>query len=276
MNALFLNECRCKCGKLLLKGVFFDGTVEIKCKKCGTINSIGRTKLTDNEAHYLLVINSQGLIANASDSACHILGYSQNELIGMFFTKIDPTIPVELGKKMFGPELALKKDNHFRIDTVHKSKDGKSIPIIAYLKLHEMGEGEKFLLLSAELKNIAADSKIKGEDVPKFVDNNCDFYFEIDKNGMGEYMSPSTEKIFGFVPANLIGKNFLSHIPADARGLHQERFAFFSSKAQPHRIIYNNEFNGVPVNVELFFTPKLDEFGKFIGYRVLGWLVKNS
>jgi PAS domain S-box-containing protein len=278
MNALFLDEHRCKCGKLLLKGVFFDGTLEIKCKKCGVINSIGQTKLTDDAAHYLLIVNDHGVITNASDSACQILGYSKDELVGKFFTKIDPTIPVELGKKMFGPELALKNDNHFRLDTIHKSKDGKSIPIIAYFKLHQCPDKGKYLLLSVELKNIPGDRKIDDKNVSKFIDNQCDFYFEVDKNGMGEYMSPSVEKLFGFSQETVIGKNYFDYVPAERRAESKKLFEHFSANKQPYRMIHREgvDANNKTINTDLYFTPKFDEFGKFTGYRVLGWIIKNS
>ncbi len=40
-----LNDYRCTCGKLLLKGIVFDGVIEIKCKRCGVISKIGEAKL---------------------------------------------------------------------------------------------------------------------------------------------------------------------------------------------------------------------------------------
>ena len=102
MDKIFLNEHRCKCGKLLLKGVFFDSVLEIKCKKCGEISKIGSIKLVDDATHYLLIINDKGIISNASDSACRILGYTYEKLIGKNFTLVNPTMPKEIGKKFFG------------------------------------------------------------------------------------------------------------------------------------------------------------------------------
>ena len=103
MNTLRLHEHRCVCGKLLLKGIFFDGSLEIKCKRCGVINTIGTIKLADDATHYLLIINGHGDIINVSDSACRILGYTYDEFISKHFTEINPTMPKEIGKKFFGP-----------------------------------------------------------------------------------------------------------------------------------------------------------------------------
>lgn len=87
MDTLFLSEQRCQCGKLLLKGVFFDAALEIKCKKCGRMNIIGSIKLTDDKFHYLLILNEKGIVTNVSDSACCVLGYTYSELIKKPFTQ---------------------------------------------------------------------------------------------------------------------------------------------------------------------------------------------
>ena len=277
MDKFFLNEHRCKCGKLLLKGIFFDGALEIKCKRCGEINKIGLIKLIDDVTHYLLIINNRGIITNASDSACRILGYSRDELIGKFFTQINPTMPKEIGKRFFGPESALSEDNYYQLDTVHQSKDGKKIPIVVRLKLYRPTCNEKYVLLSAELKNGVNDNKKSGKDIPDFLDNACDFYFCIDKTGVGECVSPSVEKLFGFTPETIIGKNYFDFLPAEMKTKVEKTFKHFSAKETPFRVVHNKgkDLNYKSINVELYFTPNFNDTGKFIGYRVLGWLVKS-
>jgi len=41
MKEDFPDEYRCSCGKLLFKGQDLSGIIEIKCKRCGHIKSIG-------------------------------------------------------------------------------------------------------------------------------------------------------------------------------------------------------------------------------------------
>lgn len=82
MDNFFLNDHRCQCGKLLLRGIFLDGALEVKCRRCGEINKIGRLNLTGDDVHYLLIIDDKGTITNASDSAFRILSRGDNELIG--------------------------------------------------------------------------------------------------------------------------------------------------------------------------------------------------
>ena len=54
MDTLSLNEQRCKCGKLLLKGFFCNGILEleIKCKGCKKLNKINNIKLLNNNNTY--------------------------------------------------------------------------------------------------------------------------------------------------------------------------------------------------------------------------------
>jgi len=55
-------------------------------------------------------------------------------------------------------------------------------------------------------------------------------------------------------------------------------FENFSANCQPFRIVNvgGNDAQGKPVMSEQYFTPNFDDAGKFIGYRVLGWVIKNS
>ena len=287
MDTLFLNDYRCKCGKLLLKGVFFDGTAEIKCRNCGTINKIGHIKQQDDSDHYLLIISDKGIVVNASKSACDILGYPCSELVGKHFTKINTTIPNDLGEKFFGPNSVLNEDFYFQLDTNHLSKNGKVIPIAAHLKLYRPNEKERYVLLLAEIKKTdlsdislytgRSGKKITNKNNQEFVNEACDFYFEIDKNGIGTYLNPAMEKIFGLSPEKTIGKNYLDLLPVEIREEAEKAFVYFSTREQPFR--RSNSFaikvGNKKLYYDVYFTPNFNDTGKFVGYRVLGWLKNN-
>lgn len=273
MPDLFLNEHRCVCGKLLFKGIFFDGTLEIKCKKCGTINKVGQIKITGDKSHYILMIDSNGIISNISNSACDILGYTSNELIGKHFTQINPSVPKEIGKKFLGPKSALNENNYFRIETFHQSKDGKKFPVVILLKLYQPTKKERYLLVSVKLKN-----KTDNKKTSEFFVNACDFYFEIDRDGIIEYISPQIKKLFGFSQKKVIGKNCFDFIPAKTRTRSKKIFKHFSANEQPYRVAHDvgKDARGKIMHNELYFTPKFNDYCKFCGYRVLGWVIKKA
>jgi len=277
MGVLFLKERRCACGKLLLKGIFFDGTLEIKCKRCGSINKIGSIKLVDDATHYLLVVSEPGIIDNCSEAACHVLGYSRGELIGKHFSQVNPSLPKEIGKKFFGPKSALNEGNYFKLDTFHQSKSGRKIPVTVVLKLYQPAKEEKCLLVSAEPKNAESKNNFLKDNVFDFLDNACDFYFDIDKTGMAEYVSPSAKEFFGFSQDTFVGKSYFDNLPTRSRLTAKKNFEHFSVNAEPYREedgIRMSE-NGKTIHSEIYFTPNFDSMGEFVGYRVLGWL-KNT
>lgn len=273
METSFLNQHRCICGKLLLKGIFFDGLAEIKCRSCGKINNIGFIKMEDNNSHYMLIINDKCLISNCSNYACNILGYSNNELIGKSFTSIDPNLSKSCGEKIFGPESVLNEDNYLQIDTSHQSKSGKIISVSVLLKLYKPNKKNRYVLLLAEVKNNNFN-KTK-EDM--FVDKACDFYFEIDKDGITTYVSPSMDGIFGINHNTLVGKQHFDIFSIRRKIDAIKGFLFFSSKEQPYRIVDNAlEVNGDLIKYESYYAPIFNDSGKFIGYRVLGWLTPKT
>lgn len=277
MDTLFLNEHRCRCGKLLLKGIFFDGTLEIKCKRCGEINKIGKIKLANDLKHYLLIINEKGTVVNVSDSACRILGYNPNELIGKHFTQINTSVPLEIHDRFIGPNTVLNENNYIHIDTFHQSKSGKKIPIDAFLKLYRPNDREKFILLSAKLKSYEeADKQFKDGEI-LFSNNSCDFYFEVDNDGLFTYISPDLERFFAnnSNKGSLIGKNYLNSIPIKIKDEARKIFEYFSERALPFRRLNNiADINGKDINYELYFTPFFNDAGDLAGYRVLGWVIK--
>lgn len=278
MNIFFLNEYRCHCGKLLFKGIFFDGTLEIKCKKCGTISKVDRVKLLDDVNQYLLIVNKQGLVINFSDSACKILGYSNNELLGKEVTQLSPSLSLELGKKFFKQESILNKDNYFQINTVNVTKDGRNIPVTIRLKLYKFTGDEKYVLLLVKLKDSVDNEKNLTKDRSEFLDNACDFYFYLDKTGIGQCISESAEKILGLSQESIIGKNYFDFLSDEARIESKKFFNHFSALEQPYRetCSIGRDTNKKLINNELYFTPTFDDYGKFCGYCVLGWLSKDN
>jgi PAS domain S-box-containing protein len=274
MQKLFSQEIRCDCGKLLLKGMIFDGTLEIKCKRCNRIRELSKNNYIIDNEHYLMLIDDKGSIVNISTSGCDILGYTNDEIVGKLFTQVDPTMPKEIGIKFLESESMLNEESNFQIDTIHLTKDKKKLPVTAFIKLYIPDNNRRYLLLYVELKDTTINKDAKTQDIPKFIENVCDFYFDIDKNGIGQYMSPSVETIFGFRPQDIVGKNYFDYLPISTRENTLNTFKHFCANMQPFRITHERGMDafGKATYTQLFFTPKLSNSGRFTGYKVLGWL----
>lgn len=272
MNTFSFFDHKCKCGKLLLRGALFNGLIEIKCKKCGFINKIDHIKIIDDESHYVAILNNNGIITKASQTACNILGYSYGELVGKHFTYVNSSVSKEIYNNFLGPDSVLNEDNYFIVNSFHNKKDGTKIPVRTILKYFENMDNEKCILSISEVKNSIDYEKVDNN----FLDNSCDFYFDIDKDGLCQYMSLSVEKYFGFKQDVCIGRNYLDNLPSQIKKEAIEKFKYFSSKKLPYKEVYHfgEDLLKNPINCELYFTPKNSDFGKFIGYRISGWIIK--
>lgn len=228
MNNILLKEQRCSCGKLLLKGIFFHATLEIKCKKCGKLNQIGSIKDLDSDRAFLLVFNARGLITNASDAACHILEYSHDELVGKHFSEIDLDTAPEIFQKLMPPHSILTEEHYLQLEAINRTKSGKKLAVNIILKLYKPDEGESYVLLSAVLKD-KNYQQVNGEENVKFIEHACDFYFEIDKEGVCKSLSPSIEKLFGISPEIGLVANYYDFVPSEKRAETIERFEYFVS-----------------------------------------------
>ncbi len=270
MNTFSLFDHKCKCGKLLLRGAIFNGLIEIKCKKCGFVNKIDHNKIINDDSHYVSILNSNGIITSASQTACNILGYSQEELIGTHFTKINSSVSKEMYNNFLGSNSVLNEDNYFIINSFHDKKDGTKIPTKTILKYFDEVDNEKSILAITEVKNSIDYERV--DDT--FVSNSCDFYFDIDQDGLCQYISLSAENIFGFKQDVCIGQSYLNNLPQQIKKESVEKFKYFSAKKLPYKEVYHfgKDLLKNPINCELCFTPKNSDFGKFTGYHVLGWV----
>ena len=214
-----------------------------------------------------------------SESACRILGYAAEELIGKPYTKINTTMPNEIGKKFFGPRSVLQEDNYLQMDTFHKHKNGEMIPISILLRIYipKSGNDEKYILAIASINKSSLEEVNTKAPVLQFVDNACDFYFDIDKQAMTEYISPSAKIVFALLSEDVLGQNYFDFTPVKSIVKAKEAFAYFSIHKQPYRIKSDIQLDtkGKKICSDLYFTPRFDEYGILIGYRVLGWVIKK-
>ncbi len=189
---------------------------------------------------------------------------------------INPALPIEILQKIFGSKSILNEDNYFQYDTFHQSKDGQKILVNIILKIHSAGNDEKCLLSLAKVKNNSLQD-MSDKDNSDYLSKICDFYFDLDKHGRQEYVSPELVEIFGYQPEDIIGNFYFDCLPIESRAEAQKTFEHFSALAQPFRIQHEKELDsqGEAINCDLYFTPNFNDNGNFIGYRVLGWLDKN-
>jgi PAS domain-containing protein len=142
------------------------------------------------------------------------------------------------------------------------------------LKSYQPVEGEKQVLLSAEIKNTDDEKNISDKNELEFVNNVCDFYFNIDKTGTVEYISQTAIKHIGFTQELIVGKKYFDFISEEDRSESKKIFENFVANGLPYKIVGKTITSDkeVVLDNERYFAPKYNEMGKFTGYCVLVWL----
>lgn len=132
-------------------------------------------------------------------------------------------------------------------------------------------------MLSARLSQATKDNDLLEKDILELREKACDFYFSLDKKGLTESVSPSVEDIFGFSQEKIIGKNYFYFVPVANIVQSKRAFEYFSANKQPYRMISDKGMgsDGLENHSELYFTPNFDDKGEFVGYCVLGWIIKK-
>ncbi len=118
-----------------------------------------------------------------------------------------------------------------------------------------------------EMENRLRESEERFRQVAETVG---DFIWEIDRDGLYRYTSPSVEKILGYTPDELIGKMHFYDlfVPEFREELKTAAFNVFATKqafqAFPNP---NTSKEGKVVHLETSGVPVLDETGNLVGYR---------
>jgi len=92
------------------------------------------------------VLDYDGVIFDINRQACHSLGYSQEELLGMNISEVD--IEIEKKQHKFQFWNSLKPGQHITFEGIHRRKDGSTFPVEIRLGRLDLKE-KRFLLALA-------------------------------------------------------------------------------------------------------------------------------
>ena len=261
MERLFLQDYRCKCGKLLFKGFLVNGNVEVKCRRCGIIMNINGLVGDFSEIdRYVLLLSRRGEIINASDSAATILRYSVGELVNKNIRDIDAAMPADFYDRLWSS--ASNTDNFFRFISLYQVKDGTTIPVAVRFK--------SFMSNNRELA-------INIVDRTRYNSGDDDFFCEVDTRGNLLYIDPEAEKLIGYDPREVTGKSLSSFFAPEGLKDDPEWFKSMTLNNR-HCRISNAKMtckDGKIKPFESYLMPRFNDIGDCTGYQILSWLNKS-
>lgn len=258
-----------------MKGIVLDGQIEIKCNRCEVINKFGEIVFSENLCHYLLVLDERGIFTHVSDSTYKFLGYKPEELLGKHFTKINPTLPPDVDMRLMWAGI---NKNNFPLDTCHKTKDGKILPITIFFKKYRLTDinKESHLIASVIVKQTLQTVDQPMEKSINYFESLCDIYFGINTKGEITHIGNQSEKLCGYSLKEVGGKHFFDLLPLEQKKEAVETFMNFSKEEKAYlcknQHIINNDRHHI---CDMHFTPRFSYTGQLSGYHILGWNIEN-
>ncbi len=186
----------------------------------------------------------QGNIQEVNESYCKMSGYSEKELLGMTISEIEfNESKAEIADHM---KKVIKLGGD-RFNTLHRRKDGSifEVEVSVNSRLNDDRQVVVFLRDITVQKRNEEAIRNSEEKYRNLVDNISDLIYEINSSGVLIYASPSVEKITGYNPDDVIGKNFIEFVYKDDRSLIISRFSDLK--------------NGIELPMEYRFVKKTGE-----------------
>lgn len=156
------NEWRCECGKLLFKGTFLAGLLEVKCTRCKRMVYLQQfNSYTAQQQSFMATLALDGTVLTISKGVVDSLGYSEEDIIGKNFLEyINPNLYVSAAFWMEGIEAEKKKTSHTSLVLPLISKSGEE-RIFSLLIQSTHLAGKDIYLVIAEAGLSSADSHDK-------------------------------------------------------------------------------------------------------------------
>ncbi len=268
MNTYPLVEYRCDCGHLLFKGLVLDSRIDIKCKRCKAVVSVGRNTKKDTQGRYYSIAYNKDLsIVGVSESASDILGYTQDELLRMHARDLVTTdLTSEKAQKRFARvrELAALM-LPFHIDGMHKAKDGTTIDTRVRIRtVSEFGANpyvfmyERIPTETEPLKDIPAGSQVYTR------------FLKVNTEGLLLYISKEAAAFLQVDALDFLGTSITMLISPERRASGKEYFDRMLYLARSFRIKTKAlDGEGALKEVDLVFTYTTQDDGHARGYTVL-------
>jgi PAS domain S-box-containing protein len=169
------------------------------------------------------ITNESGQFLTANAAFCKMVAYPLEELIGKHFASIthpeDKNANLQLKTNLL--------DNHFRTAVFEKRylrKDGGVVWVrinLVAVRLDDNG-AMRFVTISEDISSIkAAEEHLKRSEAKfrSLIENAHDIMIVIRLDGGVVYASPSVQRVLGYAPDELVGRNVMSKVhPEDLAG----------------------------------------------------------
>lgn len=169
----------------------------------------------------IITVNTKGTITSANPAFIELTGYSKEEIVGRYFTKLSTIRLADIPKylKMFQSTLRGRKPLKFKYS--YKRKNGEiHWAEASYGIIKKNGRISEMQIICREITEEKKAEEALKESEEKYrmlVENLTDLIVKTDHKGRYLFVNPSFCSLFGKTEKELIGKIFISLVHKDDR-----------------------------------------------------------
>ena len=262
-------------GKAVLQGVFRDITERKAAEEKLRLTQFALDQAVD--AIYWMT--PVGRFVYVNQAASNMLGYSRDELLKMSVADIDPALPDGVPPEM---AKATKDAGSGRVETSHRCKDGRLLPVEIMVGYFEFGnqeyhcsfvrdiserkESESRLLEAVQALEVS-EGKLKS-----LIQTIPDLIWLKDPDGLYLSCNHEFEKFFGASEAEIVGKSDYDFIDKELADFFREKDKAAIAAEKPtvneERIQFAED--GHWALLETIKTPMRDSEGNLVGVLGIG------
>lgn len=220
----------------------------------------------------IYICDIEGTIQTWNTGAEQLYGWHADEIIGKHVTLLYPAEMIDLYKGIIAKLRAGESIN--RIESRRLTKNGQLIWVDnSYAPIrNESGDINSYCVITQETtkqKQALIDLKRSEEKFRSFVETTEEWIWEIDTSFCLRYTNPTIEKLLGFAPSEVIGKELFIFIPEKHRDKVRNEIAEFinSKHGWKERVYKARCANGTIKYLESNAMPIFDDKGNVTGFR---------
>jgi PAS domain S-box-containing protein len=221
----------------------------------------------------------EGRFIAANSVFQNMLGYTESELCQLNFMDVTYEEDRKADLELAG-EILEGKRQHYQIEKRYRRKDGALLWVRNNVALVPgMRDVAPFLFAVVEditqRKQEESARRDSEERYRVVVETANDAVVSADERGAIQFANPATMRVFGYDPAELIGKPLTVLMPEFMRKLHENGFRRYLTTGQRHINWQSNEFTGLRKNGQEF--PVEVSFGELTmnGHRVFTGFIRD-
>jgi two-component system CheB/CheR fusion protein len=214
--------------------------------------------IVESSADAIFSKDLDGIIQTWNQGAECLYGYTRDEAVGQSIRLIIPQDRADEGATIMAQ---LRAGEHVGLDTERLRKDGQRVPVRLTLSPIRDGAGQ-IVSASVIARDISERNRAqqalqdKQEHLQAVLNTAADAIITIDAAGIIQSVNPTTERMFGYPAAELIGQNVKILMPAPYRSEHDDYLARYRLTGVKHIIGIGREIeacrkDGTPFPVDL-------------------------